>query len=101
MNKKRAAGLIGNVEKVEVVIVVREAMINSFNNISHAKKALTLRGWNPPNFACLDDPDILESALADVKENRVQLLQNEGLTSEPHKHLSHRVNEILSLEVRD
>ena len=71
MNKKRAAGLVGNVEKVEVVIVVREAMINSFNNTSHAKKALTLRGWNPPNFACLDDPDILESAPADVNENRV------------------------------
>jgi hypothetical protein len=64
------------VEKVEVVIDVRETMINSFNNSSHAKKVLTLRGWNPPNFACLDDPDILESAPEDVKANMVQVLQS-------------------------
>ena len=68
--KKRAHGLPAELLDVEVVLVLKPAIENSFNNQKHAKKALSVRGWNPFNCAALDHLEILMSAPADVQKKK-------------------------------
>lgn len=72
--KKRAAGLDGEMEKHEIVLVVGKAAQKSFAVTQYAKSATAACGWNPPTKAPLDNPEILQSAPEDVKQARAQIL---------------------------
>jgi hypothetical protein len=78
VERKRAAGLPGDIEKQEIVLVVSRAIQKSFANRSYAVKALAETGWCPPTMAPLDDPSILQSAPDDVKKARTELIAKRG-----------------------
>lgn len=75
IRRKRLVGLSPNIERYEIVLLVNEATENSFNDKDMARKGLARRGWNPPNFGCLDNPEILESAPPAIKQQRAIILK--------------------------
>lgn len=78
--KKRTHGLPAELLPVEVVIVLRTAVMNSFMNIEHAQKALLYRGWWPFNRATLDDFRILATASDEIQKERTIVLKSRGIT---------------------
>ena len=64
---------------VEIVLVLKPAIDNSFNNLTLAKKALSIRGWYPFNRTSLDEPAILMSAQEDVQMERGENLTRRGV----------------------
>ena len=78
VRKKRLHGLKPDIERHEIVLVVNAATERSFADKPKTKKALAIRGWNPPNRACLDIAEILETAPKEVKEERAKILQSRG-----------------------
>jgi hypothetical protein len=78
--KKRTNNMAGDIEKEEIVLIVGEAAEKSFSNIDNAKKVLSLIGLNPFNRNCLDHPRVLETAPAEVRENRVRVMESRGIT---------------------
>ena len=76
IRKKILHELPPNIERHEIVLIVNEATEKSFANKEHTKRALALRGWNPPNRACLDHAEILETAPEEVKKERARILKN-------------------------
>ena len=77
--KKRDVGLPCEIRQEEVVIVLQEAINNSFNNVTYAKSALARRGWAPFNRATLDDSEILPSAPREIQEQRSEVLLCRGV----------------------
>ncbi len=75
IRKKRLAGLKPEIDRHEIVILVSEASDKSFARKDKTKRALAVRGLNPPNRACLDRPQILETAPEEVKAERSRVLQ--------------------------
>ena len=67
--KKRTKGLPNELLLVEIVMVARQAMMNSFMILAFAEAVLARRGWNPFNRARLDMPEILETATEEVKRS--------------------------------
>ena len=74
VTKKRAIGLAGEIEKVEVVVLVCKAAQNSFAVVTYGESALLATGWNPATKAPLDLPEILQSAPEDVRKERTEIL---------------------------
>jgi hypothetical protein len=50
IDKKRAVGLRGEVEKVEIVVLISQAIQSSFADITYSKLAASATGWNPPTM---------------------------------------------------
>jgi hypothetical protein len=78
IDKKRAVGLRGEVEKVEIVVLISQAIQSSFADITYSKLAASATGWNPPTMKPLDDPDILQSAPDEVRDERAEIIVSRG-----------------------
>ena len=78
---KQRHGFEPEVLPTEVLTVLREPIDQSFNNMSHARHALAIRGLNPFNRNCLDHPEILVSATKHVQKERARILRSRGITS--------------------
>eukprot|EP00956_Cyclotella_meneghiniana_P039445 scaffold172036_cov89-Cyclotella_meneghiniana.AAC.1 len=74
VTKKRAAGLDGEVDKLEIVVVVGKASQKSFAVKVYAQSAAAACGWYPPTMAPLDSPEILQTAPEHVRQERAQIL---------------------------
>lgn len=72
---------------VEIVIPLREAIMNSFMRTDFGKSALAVRGCYPFNRAPLDHPQILASAPEDVQKERAAVLQSRGAVSDISVHV--------------
>jgi hypothetical protein len=78
--KKRLAGLPAEILPSEIVIVVRDAIRNSFMNIQYSQAALLHRGWNPFNRNSMDCAQILVTAPEAVQKERNSILWSRGIT---------------------
>ena len=79
-DKKRLAGLPIKIRPDEIVIVVKDAVENSFMNVENTLSALSRRGIYPFNRNILMDPQILATAPEDVRLARTELLRKRGVT---------------------
>jgi hypothetical protein len=70
--RKRLVGLPPEILPCEIVLVVRDAIMNSFMNVQHSQSALQHRGWNPFNRNSLDCPQTLVTAPEDVQKEWIQ-----------------------------
>ena len=82
---KALAGLPEGIEQVEIVMVVREAIMRSFLVREYAVRSLARRGCNPFNRQPLDHPKILVSAPPDVQEERAEVLARRGADNTTRK----------------
>ena len=78
--RKRLVGLPPEILPCEIVLVVRDAIMNSFMNVQHSQSALQHRGWNPFNKNSLDCPQILVTAPEDVQKESDTILLSRGIT---------------------
>ncbi len=78
--KKRLAGLPAEILPCEILIVVRDAIMNSFMNIQYSQAALLHRGWNPFNCNSMDCAQILITAPETVQKERNSILRSRGIT---------------------
>jgi hypothetical protein len=78
--RKRLVGLPPEILPCEIVLVVRDAIMNSFMNVQHSQSALQHRGWNPFNKNSLDCPQILVTAPEDVQKESDTILRSRGIT---------------------
>jgi hypothetical protein len=78
IDRKRAAGLRGEIKKVEIVFLITQAIQSSFADVTYSKLAASATGWNPPTMRPLDDPDILQLAPDDVREERTAIILSRG-----------------------
>jgi hypothetical protein len=76
--KKRAHGLDPEIEPFEIVILLQQAIPNSFMREEYGRKALVLRGWCPYNRNALDHPQILASAPQNIQTERTRVLNSRG-----------------------
>jgi hypothetical protein len=53
IKRKRAAGLLGEIEKDEIILIIAQATQASFANVNHSQSTLAATGWNPPTMAPL------------------------------------------------
>ena len=79
-DKKRLAGLPIKIRPDEIVIVVKDAVENSFMNVENTLSALSRRGIYPFNRNILMDPQILATAPEDVRQERTEVLRRRGIT---------------------
>jgi hypothetical protein len=78
IQKKQAHGLVGEIDKRGVTLIVGRATQNSFAKTSLGKSAVAATGWLPPTMAPLDDPEILQSAPEHTQKERSDLLAKRG-----------------------
>ncbi len=78
--RKRLVGLPPEILPCEIVLVIRDAIMNSFMNVQHSQSTLQHRGWNPFNRNSLDCPQILVTAPGDVQKERDTILRSWGIT---------------------
>jgi len=58
VDKKENAGLLGTIEKTDIVSLVSQAWNASFTRVDNNKKAVAERGWGPLNYNLLLHPEI-------------------------------------------
>ncbi len=58
VEKKENGGIIGTIEKSDIVGLVTYAWKNSFDRIACNRKAVAERGWGPLNYNLLLHPEI-------------------------------------------
>jgi hypothetical protein len=58
VNKKENAGLLGTIEKTDIVRLVSHAWNASFSRVDNNKKAVAEHGWGPLNYNLLLHPEI-------------------------------------------
>lgn len=78
IDKKQAIGLPGEIEKSEIVLVLKNAIEQTFDQPTYAKKSIKNTGWNPPTMVPLDEPSILQSAPEEVRKERTELIIKRG-----------------------
>jgi hypothetical protein len=78
--KKRLAGLPAEILPCEIVLVVRDAIMNSFINLQYSQSALLHRGWNPYNRNTLDCSQILVTAPEAMQKERDSILRSRSIT---------------------
>jgi hypothetical protein len=79
--KKRVHGMDAELLPVEIVIVLRDAIMNSFMVEDFSISTLVHRGWNPYNRATLDDSEILITASDAVQKRRSEVLSSRGVVT--------------------
>lgn len=79
--KKRVHGMDAELLPVEIVIVLRDAIMNSFMVEDFGISTLVHRGWNPYNRATLDDSEILITASDAVQKRRSEVLSSRGVVT--------------------
>ena len=58
VDKKENAGLLGTIEKTDIVSLVSQAWNASFTRVDNNKKAVAECGWGPLNYNLLLHPEI-------------------------------------------
>lgn len=79
IRKKRAHNLKPEIVPLDIVIVARDAIENSFLRRDLTLRALSHRGWYPYNRNTLMDPEILPTAPDDVRQTTINLLKSRGI----------------------
>lgn len=74
--RKRSAYLPPEVLPCEVVIILQDAIKESFMRRDLTLKALSLRGWYPYNRNTLNDSEILQTAPEEFRKGRTSILKS-------------------------
>ena len=74
--RKRSAYLPPEVLPCEIVIILQDAIKESFMRRDLTLKALSLRGWYPYNRNTLNDHEILQTAPEEFRKERTKTKQN-------------------------
>lgn len=79
IRKKMKHNLKPEIVPTDIVIILKDAVNNSFLRRDYTKKALSHRGWYPFNMSTLMDRDILPSAPDDVRQAMIAVMRSRGI----------------------
>ena len=86
IRRKRLAGMPAEIEQVEVVVIARAPIQNSYMNVEYSVNSLLHRGLYPLNRALLDHPQIFATASEEEQQQRMAVRQSRGIESRSDVH---------------